>query len=605
MDLLVQMKIVDMLLKLLRGDLRSLSAGSSYYPQKPLYTPKPVRAPLPRATPESQGIPSQALNLFLQELSAGQEINPHSVMVLRHGKVVLNASWAPYRSDYPHMMYSLSKSVTAVAVGLAIAEGDLSLQDRLVDIFPEKTNPLRVLWQKNLTVRHLLTMSSGINFNEAGSVLEKDWVRAFLDSDNAFEPGSSFFYNSLNTYMLSAAVVRRTGMGLVDYLTPRLFAPLGIEKVHWEKCPQGIEKGGWGLFLLPEDMAKLGQLFLQRGLWHTEKGDRQLIPEDWVDQMTTEQIRSDSECPDGYGYQVWLCPMEGAYQFNGVFGQNVFVLPRTQVVVIMTGGSRSLFPQGALTQLIRSYFDNPEICRSAPLLRDRGAERSLAETARGLHVERPAIPKERQTLFEALRTAGRREREIPPQETRLQGKTYVMESSNGGLLPLILQAVYSNYTDGLTSLRFALEDGALLLTVEEGKETNVLRVGFGGPEYSTLTFRQDSFLVGAEGEWAVDEDGLEVLKLSISFVETPDIRHIKLVFQGDDLLCKMDELPRVAEALQMVMNLMGGPAGGLEKQLMTSITQQHMKENIRRSVTPVILGRDSAAPPDDNPFRGL
>ena len=285
MDLRSQMKVVDLLLKLFRGDLQHINPYP-FVPQKHKNIPNADSGGLMRSIPEHEGIPSAHLQRFFEELDACPSIHVHSAMVLRHGKIVAEGSWKPYSGSYPHMMFSLSKSVVSMAVGFAVQEGLLTLDDKAAGYFPDKNVLFRSPRINNITVRHLLNMTSGLKFNEVHSVVEKDWVRAILQSDCSFEPRTEFSYNSLNTYLLSAILCKKTGMGLVEYLTPRLFGPLGIHNVSWDVCPMGIEKGGWGLWLRTVDMAKLGQFYLQRGRWMVDGKEKQLLPEDWVIEST-------------------------------------------------------------------------------------------------------------------------------------------------------------------------------------------------------------------------------------------------------------------------------------------------------------------------------
>ena len=223
MDAIVQMKTVGMLRRLAGGDLQHIG-GYPFEPQKKgLYYTEQERRPLPRSTPELQGVDSDAAAGFYRALEA---YHPHGAMLLRHGKVIAEGYWSPWQKGYANMVYSLSKSITGMAVGLAESEGLLRTDEWLVDIFPDKTPRIHAPRLDQLTVEHLLTMSSGLHFNESASLLERDWVRAALASDCAFAPGSRFFYNSLNSYLLAACVCRRAGMSLTDYLTPRLFSPM-------------------------------------------------------------------------------------------------------------------------------------------------------------------------------------------------------------------------------------------------------------------------------------------------------------------------------------------------------------------------------------------
>lgn len=303
---------------------------------------------LPRGLPEANGIPSAAVREFLKAVNSA-ELGLHSFMLLRHGQVVAEGWWSPYGPERPHMMFSLSKSFTSTAVGLAAAEGLLSVDDPVVSFFPDKVIRDDAKLQA-MRVRHLLSMASGHGAESlVGDGREKtdDWVQHILDQPVVYEPGTRFVYNSGATYMLSAIVQRVTGQTVHEYLRPRLFQPLGIEGSAWEKCPRGISTGGWGLWLKTEDIAKFGQLYLQRGVW---KGER-LIPETWIEQATSAQIANSSVNPDwsqGYGYQFWRC-LHGAYRGDGAFGQFCVVLPEQDAVVAITAGSRQL--QGILDQV--------------------------------------------------------------------------------------------------------------------------------------------------------------------------------------------------------------------------------------------------------------
>lgn len=225
-----------------------------------------------RATPESQGISSAAIREFV-EAADEQVQSMHSFMLVRHGKVVAEGWWAPEAADKPHILWSLSKSFTSTAVGLAVAEGKLDIDDKVLSFFPEDApvEPSEKL--KAMRVRDLLTMSTG-HAAEPWWSGDEVWTKRFFAEPVVHEPGSTFRYNTPATYMQSAIVQKVTGQTIVDYLTPRLFEPLGIQKPTWDKSPQGISIGGYGLYLKTEDIAKFGQLYLQKGTWN----GKQLIP---------------------------------------------------------------------------------------------------------------------------------------------------------------------------------------------------------------------------------------------------------------------------------------------------------------------------------------
>ncbi|MDX1965336.1 MAG: serine hydrolase [Pirellulales bacterium] len=288
---------------------------------------------LPRATPESQGVSSAAINDFVATVD--REIDTmHSFMLLRHGKVVAECWWSPEAADKQHVLWSLSKSFTATAVGLAVKEGKLSLDDPVLKFFPDLApeNPGDNL--KAMRVRDLLRMSTG-HQTEPPRTANEPWAKTFLHHPVPFKPGTHFLYNTSATYMLSAIVQQATGETVREYLTPRLFEPLGIRNPQWEESPQGITVGGYGLHILTEDIAKFGQLYLQQGEW---RGKR-LLTKNWVKAATGRQTANGSnpasDWDQGYGYQFWRCT-HGAYRGDGRDGQFCIVLPKQDAVIVMT-----------------------------------------------------------------------------------------------------------------------------------------------------------------------------------------------------------------------------------------------------------------------------
>lgn len=296
---------------------------------------------LPRSTPEAEGVSSESILKFL-DAAAKSDHEFHSLMILRHGKVVAEGWWNPYKPDLKHTMYSCSKSFAATAVGFAVAEKKLSVEDKVISFFPDET-PANVSQNLDkLKIKHLLSMSVGQSFDATGPVvLTNDWVRTFLNIPIVHEPGTKFLYNSAATYMLSAIVQKVTGEKIFDYLTPRLFKPLGITGVDWEVDPKGINVGGWGLRLKTEDMAKFGQLFLQNGMWQ----GKQILPTAWIEEASTMKIMQDpgatqarkdsSDWLQGYAYQMWRS-RHNSYRGDGAFGQYILVLPEKDAVIAIT-----------------------------------------------------------------------------------------------------------------------------------------------------------------------------------------------------------------------------------------------------------------------------
>ncbi len=305
----------------------------------------PKNGDLPRGKATKQL--DEAMSAYLQAVKDCSE-DLHSIMVVQHGKVLEEKFFVP---DTAHVLHSVSKTFTSTAVGFAISEGLLKLDDKIVDIFPESVPGNASDTLKRVTIRNLLTMNSGHGTDPSGSIRrgDGDWIRGFMEWPLEYEPGTCYCYNSLGTYVLSAAVQKVTGQKIVDYLDTRLWQPLGIEKPRWQESPAGINTGGWGLYLHTQDLAKMGVCILNGGKF----GSKQVIPAEWAAEMSAYQVPS---CPSGqnevqmrekgidpstsdwlqgYGYQMWRC-RHNAFRADGAWGQYIIIIPDKDAVVAMT-----------------------------------------------------------------------------------------------------------------------------------------------------------------------------------------------------------------------------------------------------------------------------
>jgi CubicO group peptidase (beta-lactamase class C family) len=303
----------------------------------------PTDSQLPRSEPESFGVDGGSIERWLTALDDAN-IELHSFMLVRDGKVLAEGWWKPYRATDPHLLYSLSKSFCSTAVGFAVAEGFFQLTDKVVSFF-ESELPSEV--PENLalmTIHDLLTMSTGHD-SEPDMRGQNDpaesWAAAFLHHPVAHRPGTHFLYNSAATYMASAIVQKTTGATLTQYLQARLYEKLGISQHPWQQSPQGIDVGGWGMSLTTESIAKFGQLLLNDGVW---QGD-QVLPAGWVATATAKQVSNgddpNNDWNQGYGYQFWRC-RHGAYRGDGAFGQNCIVMPNQNAVLATTANASDL-----------------------------------------------------------------------------------------------------------------------------------------------------------------------------------------------------------------------------------------------------------------------
>ncbi len=317
---------------------------------------------LPRSIPEREGISSDAIISWVNEVGKLDSLN--SFMLLRNGRVIAEGWWNPYRPEVPHQLFSLSKSFTSLAVGFARAEGLLKLDDPVTGFFPEKLPRDLDERFRRMTVRHLLTMSTGHDRCALDYLVpiaeDGDWVAAFFRTPLSYEPGSRFVYNSGASYLLSAIVTRVTGRELQAYLRPRLLNPLGFAPRRWEKCPRGIDLGGWGFNLTTEEIARFAQMLLDGGKWR----GRQLVPPDYLRMATSFQIdNSGNDQPDwkqGYGFQFWRT-RHNTFRGDGAFGQYALVMPDQQAVLAVTSGLRNMqtILDAVWTQLLPAFQSTP------------------------------------------------------------------------------------------------------------------------------------------------------------------------------------------------------------------------------------------------------
>ncbi|MFA1819594.1 serine hydrolase domain-containing protein [Virgibacillus oceani] len=297
---------------------------------------------LQRSIPEIQGVPSKSIISFLDSIKR-EKIELHSLMLVRNGNIIAEGAWSPYDLNKKHEMFSITKSITSTAVGFAIEENILSLDDKVVSFFPEYSDLDMDEKMSTMTVRHLLTMTSGYIENIPGSTelsqIEGSWVKEFLELPLTYEPGTKFVYNSASSHILSAIVSKVTKQNLSEYLEPRLFGPLNIKGYTWDTDLEGNNTGGWGMRLKTEDVAKFGQFYLQKGIWE----GKQLLSQDYIEQASSFQVSSthhsdDVDTQQGYGFQFWRSRY-GAYRAVGMFGQICIVLPQQNAVFVVTSGT--------------------------------------------------------------------------------------------------------------------------------------------------------------------------------------------------------------------------------------------------------------------------
>jgi CubicO group peptidase (beta-lactamase class C family) len=446
--------------------------------------------PLPRSSPESQGVSSAAVLEFIEAADKNIE-SMNSFMLVRHGKVVAEGWWAPYTAEAPHSLYSLSKSFTSTAVGLAIAEGKLKVSDEVLKFFPEDAPKTPSKNLQAMRISDLLRMSTG-HQAEPRRTPETPWTKTFLAQPVPFKPGTHFLYNTTATYMLSAIVQKATGMTVLDYLKPRLFEPLGIEHATWETSPQGISTGGYGLSIRTEDIAKFGQLYLQKGVWN----GKQIVPTKWVAAATARQTSNgsnpQSDWDQGYGYQFWRS-RHGAYRGDGAFGQYCIVLPENDAVIAITSGVKDM---QAVLNLVWSKL--LPAMSTTPVATDDESRKKLETTLAAL------------TL---------RPQDGSGSPAKVANKTYTFPANERKLEAITLQSDDKG-------------ENVTLLVKLAGVEQKI-ECGRNGWKKGRVAFGMLSEQpAAASGAWTTDD----TFKAKICFYETPFIVTLSLKFNGDELL---------------------------------------------------------------------
>jgi len=450
------------------------------------------------STPEAEGISSRAILDFVEALERDQTDGIHSFMLRRHGKIVAQGWWDPFNPDSPHTLYSLSKSFTSTAIGIALDEGLFNINDPVISFFPEVIPTDTSYNLKAMRVRDLLRMTTGHDQGTLFNIRDSEnWAEGFLALEVQHWPGTHFMYNTGASYMLSAIITKVTGQTLVEYLGPRLFEPLGIETPTWESDPMGINLGGYGLSVRTEDISKLGQLYLQKGMWDGE----QLISEAWVEEATSFQTSNGSDPENdwaqGYGYQFWMC-RHNLYRGDGLMGQFCIVMPEQDAVLAITSGTSDM--AGIMNQAWDHLL--PAMMEDALPTDDEGYK-LLNEKLQGLRIS--TIEGE----------------ESSPGVSDISGKTYMMEPNE----------------QGIESVSFDFEASPDMITIKNQDGEHSFKIGYETMELGSMTFSPfTTSEIAVSGAWETPDKYIA----NVLYYETPHGVKFSFQFNEDNLLWDMD-----------------------------------------------------------------
>lgn len=542
-------KSVSFLLQLM-DTKKSTQPVISLEHNKPQCKKTPIENAFKRGTPESVGISSKELSEFLLKLKNDKNLFMHGITVIKDRTVVFESGFSVYETDIPQYTFSACKSVTSMAIGILIGDGKLKLTDKLYDIFPELFTPITKLKLRDLTIEDILTMRSTVTFSEMNSMLDDDWLKGYINSSTKGTIGQTFNYNSLNTYVLSAVVCKIAGESMTSFLDKRLFKPLKITNYFWETCPKNIEKGGWGLYICPEDFAKLAQLFLDDGVYD----GRQLIPAAYV----KNAIKPHAKTPNDYGFfdygfQIWSGRNSNTFLFNGMFGQNVLTFKDSNIIIATNAGNNEMFQQSNYFKYAFEYF-NKEFPKSLP---ENSIDLSELEATKKAISYTPK-PIKKPTLFERLFRRKRDVLPLPEMCYELDKCSLLCEDKEGasvGLLPMMWQMIENNYTSGLNKITFSVEDDNFYLNYCEQDEAYKFNIGFNEPKTNYLSFHSDNQCVKTLAKFTTDEDDRRVLVVDFYFLENPSSRQIKLFFEDDEVVLSQSERPNSKFAFDLINSI--------------------------------------------------
>ena len=493
---------------------------------------------LEHVAPEEVGVDSKVITAFLNEINE-KGLGLQSLTVVCHDKVCAQGFFKPYNADTPHVLYSMSKSVTSTAIGFAVSEGLISLNDRVAEFFPEYPMSKRP-FNRMLTIRMLLTMHSDKLITVLDEKGQKDWIANFMGATFILPPNTKFNYISENTFMLSAIISRVTGMSVVDYLYPRIFEPLGIEKPFWEMDGAGNNAGGWGLYMKSEDLAKFFLPYIHNGKWID---GTQIVPEIWVKEATRKQVNSVRDGyidnMEGYGYQFWRNPIADSSRADGLFGQRCFLFPDYDALVVLNCGEAEDYK---VMKVFWKYF--PQCFGYEALPENKLAYDEMLETIEGCHVEElPATERNIET------------------EQKISGRLIKCKTSEFvSVVTISITQMLYNKPGEINEMKFTFEDDRLLFYWKEKEYENTIEVGLNG-EYgvSEITLGDLNYHTYSKAAW--QEDG--TLKLWIRPIETAHVRKFTFEFRDNDVVKVINEMsPKFEDLAIYNMTFLGYPIKG-------------------------------------------
>ena len=462
---------------------------------------------LPRSKPEDHGYSKEYLDSFFREISSDLSNRVNRILVIKDNCVIGEKYEYPYVPDAWDMVFSATKTVVCMAIGILYDEGKIDLDKPVYKMLKVTPSNGR---NRKITIRHLLTMSTGVTFNEAESAASIKWVRDYFNSSNRFQPGSKFYYNSMNTYILSVLVDKISGMKFEDFAKERIFGPLDLNTVHLDMSPEGHFKGGWGLYILPEDMAKLGILIKDKG----EYNGKRIISQKWVEMMSSKQFEATQFGRRfDYGYQMWVDHKHDLCFFNGLYNQDILIFRKSGVIVVVCCANNECFHGSTQYDIITKYFAS-----------------------------------EKMGKFELCKTNGNRDLKnydnLLYYFENILGKHYKPQNkiaNSCGILPLFLQNEMGTYVKGIKSLRFEKVDDHYSLFVKEGSHDFEIKFNFGNGVRQVLNLYGNLYDCVCDSRFILSGKGDPFMYIRLYFLETASSRYISIKFGKNSNVLSVEE----------------------------------------------------------------
>lgn len=501
-----QKRTLNIVYKLIRG--KEIENKNSF-PSK-LFVPEELKnsVALERSSPESEGENSSLIDAFFDEIFSHPKTFTQGAVVTKNGKVIAERYKEPFSGDIPHSTFSMCKTVVGMAIGVLVDKGKINYEDKIADLIDLKKYGVNNAGKcADLTVIDLLTMKSGVSYRENGMIGEKNWVKEYFSSK--VNKSKTFNYNSMNSFILGVVVKEQSEMTLSEFVFEHLFRPLGIFKFYWEKNAQGLEKGGWGLYLTTQDMAKLGMLILNKGVWQGKR----LLSEQYISDMTKCQISVPDFIGDfNYGYQVWTKNDGETLSFNGMFGQNVSVFSKSGIVVALSSGNNDIFFANPTFKILEKYF-------------------AYGET------DSFEVKKEQNSTLEFEKFSG---------EFKFNKKGRI-----ASLIPTVIAVMSNSFSSGIQSFDISDCQDGFKLRWSENNEFNELKFSRSSEfVYQTVGYRGDRYQVATN---AKNIGG--VLELYLHFVESASVKKISISKKGKNTVVTFSENPSV-EFVEGAVNML-------------------------------------------------